>query len=120
MSAREIDDYLKSVPPIQRATLQEVRKRILALLPECEEGMSYGLPAFKVRGKVMAGFAAGTSFNSYYPHSGAIFDQLSLELEGYERTKGALHFPKEKPLPKALLKKLIHAKYELAFGKDSL
>ena len=120
MSAQEIDDYLKSVPPIQRATLQEVRKRILALLPECEEGMSYGLPAFKVRGKVMAGFAAAKNFNSYYPHSGSILDQFESELAGYTGTKSALHFPKDKPLPKALLKKLIDAKYELSFGRDSL
>lgn len=120
MSANEIHDYLESVAEPQRSTLQEVRKRILSLLPECEQGISYGLPAFIVRGKVMAGFAAGKSFNSYYPHSGAIFEQLEKELISFEKTKGALHFPKDKPLSKALLKKLIEAKYALAFGEVAL
>ena len=120
MSAKEVDDYLKTVAQPQRSTLQEVRVRILALLPDCEECISYGMPAFKVRGKVMAGFTAAKNFNSYYPHSGSILNQFESELAGYTGTKSALHFPKDKPLPKALLKKLIDAKYELAFGKDSL
>jgi uncharacterized protein YdhG (YjbR/CyaY superfamily) len=120
MSAKEIDEYLKSVPEPQRSSLQEVRDRILALIPDCEQGISYGLPAFIVRGKVMAGFAAGKSFNSYYPHSGAVFELLEKDLVKFERTKGALHFPKDKPLSKALLKKLIDTKYVLAFGEVHL
>ena len=116
MSAKEIDDYLSSVSEPQRTTLQVIRERILSFIPDCEECISYGMPAFKVQGKVLAGFAAGKSFNSYYPHSGAVFDQLEAELAGFERTKGALHFPKDKPLSKALLAKLIAAKRELAFG----
>ena len=120
MTANEIDDYLESVPEPQRSTLQEVRRRILELLPECEQGLSYGMPAFKVRGKVIAGFAAAKTFNSYYPHSGSVFDRLESQLQGYEHTRGALHFPLDRPLSKKLLKQLIDAKHELAFGEVAL
>jgi uncharacterized protein YdhG (YjbR/CyaY superfamily) len=120
MTANEVDVYLNSVSEPQRSTLQEVRRRILSLLPDCEECLSYGMPAFKVRGKVIAGFAAAKTFNSYYPHSGAILDRLESQLVGYERTQGALHFPMDTPLSKKLLKQLISAKLELAFGDLAL
>ena len=120
MSAKEIDEYLKSVTEPQRSTLQEVRERIRSILPDGEECISYGMPAFKVRGKVMAGFAAARHFNSYYPHSGSILNLFESELASYSSTKSALHFPKDKPLSKALLKKLIDAKYALVFGEVAL
>ena len=65
----------------------------------------------------MAGFAAAKHFNSYYPHSGSILNQFEHELASYSGTMSALHFAKDKPLPKALLKKLIDAKYHLVFGE---
>jgi uncharacterized protein YdhG (YjbR/CyaY superfamily) len=117
MTAQEIDKYLSSVPQLQRSTLEEVRRRILALLPDCQECISYGMPAFRVRGKVIAGFAAAKSFNSYYPHSGSVLEQLESELNGFEYTRGALHFPIDTPLSKKLLKQLIEAKLALAFGE---
>ncbi|CAB4903656.1 MAG: hypothetical protein F2806_05665 [Actinobacteria bacterium] len=120
MAAKEIDVYLESVPEPQRSTLQEVRRRILSLLPVCEQCISYGMPAFKVEGTVIAGFAAAKTFNSYYPHSGSILDRLKTDLMGYECTRGALHFPMDQPLSKKLLKQLISAKLELALGDLAL
>ena len=120
MTAKEIDVYLKRAPEPQRSTLEEVRRRILGLLPGCEQCISYGMPAFKVEGKVIAGFAACRTFNSYYPHSGAVLDRLATELVGYERTRGALHFPMEKPLSKKLLEQLVSAKLDLVEGDVAL
>jgi len=80
---------------------------IVAILPEAEQCISYGLPAFKLQGKVVAGFAAFKSHLSYLPHSGSVIAQLATETEGYTKTKGSLHFPFDEPLPSELVKKLL-------------
>ena len=74
------------------------------------------MPAFKLRGKTIAGFAAFKSHLSYLPHSGSVIPQLAKETEGYTKTKGSLHFPVDKPLPKKLVKKLLDARMAEAFG----
>jgi uncharacterized protein YdhG (YjbR/CyaY superfamily) len=68
------------------------------------------MPAFKLRGKVIAGFAAFTNHLTYVPHSGSVLGELTDELAGYRRTKSALHFPVDRALPKALVRKLIEAR----------
>jgi uncharacterized protein YdhG (YjbR/CyaY superfamily) len=65
------------------------------------------VPAFRVAGKAVAGFAAFKNHLSYFPHSGSVLSELSDDLVGYVTSKGTLQFPIDKPLPKALLKKLI-------------
>ncbi len=69
---------------------------------------------------MIAGFAAAKAFNSYYPHSSSVLDGLETELVGYERTRGALHFPINQPLSKKLLQKLIAAKLALVHGDVAL
>lgn len=69
--------------------------------------ISYRVPAFRLHGKVFAGFAAFKSHLSYLPFSGSVLGQVADELEGYARTKSSLHFSVDQPLPKALVKKLI-------------
>ena len=76
-------------------------------MPAAEECISYGLPAFRVNGKVVAGFAAFKNHLSYLPHSGSVLDELGEQLGGYTMTKGSLHFPVDQPLPDRLVKKLI-------------
>ena len=107
MSKQEIDDYLAKVGEPKRATLQKLRQTILDILPDAEEVISYGMPAFRRNGKVIVGFAAFKNHLAYLPHSGSVFNELSDELAGYTSTEGSLHFPIDKPLPKALVKKLI-------------
>lgn len=77
------------------------------VVPEAEQVISYRVPAFRVDGKTFAGFAAFRNHLSYLPFSGAVLPKLARKLEGYEMTKSALHFPIDRPLPKALVKKLI-------------
>jgi uncharacterized protein YdhG (YjbR/CyaY superfamily) len=69
--------------------------------------ISYGVPAFPIQGKTVAGFAAFKSHLSYLPFSGSILARLANELQGYTMTKSSLHFPSDSPLPKALVKELI-------------
>jgi uncharacterized protein YdhG (YjbR/CyaY superfamily) len=116
MSRREIDAYLESLDEPKRTTLSQMRDTILSVIPDAEECISYTMPAFRVRGKVVAGFAAFSNHLSYLPHSGSVFAQLESELSGYTQTKGALHFPVDTPLPRALVVQLIDVRLLQAFG----
>ena len=107
VSKQEIDDYLANVEEPKRATLLELRQAILDILPQADEVISYGMPAFRLNGTVIAGFAAFKNHLAYLPHSGSVLAELQNELAGYASTEGSLHFPINKPLPKALVKKLV-------------
>ena len=110
MSRAQVDAYLASVGEPKRSTLAQLRRTILDIVPNAEEGISYQVPAFRVSGKVIAGFAAFKNHLSYLPFSGSVLDQLSEELAGYERTLSALHFPVDRPLPESLVKELIEVR----------
>jgi uncharacterized protein YdhG (YjbR/CyaY superfamily) len=107
VSADEVDKYLRGVDEPKCSTLQALRRTILEIVPEAEHGLSHRVPAFRVRGKVVAGFAAFANHLSYLPFSGSVLGQLADELQGYTMTKSSLHFPVDRPLPKTLVKKLI-------------
>jgi len=116
MSKKEIDAYLGALDEPKRATLTQLRETIVAIVPDAEQCISYGMPAFKLRGRTIAGFAAFKSHLSYVPHSGSVIGQLAEETKGYTGTKGSLHFPVDEPLPKALVKKLLDTRMTEAFG----
>jgi uncharacterized protein YdhG (YjbR/CyaY superfamily) len=107
MSQKEIDDYLANLDEPKRATLQQLRQTIQSIIPNAEQGISYRMPAFRLHGKVIAGFAAFKNHLSYLPHSGSVFAELADEVAGYLTSKGALRFSIDKSLPKALVRKLI-------------
>ena len=107
MAARDIDSYLAGVGEPKRSTLQQLRECVLEVIPDAEECISYGLPAFKVKGKTVAGFGAFKNHLSYLPHSGSVLPALAADLAGYEGTQGSLHFPVDQPLPPALVDKLV-------------
>jgi uncharacterized protein YdhG (YjbR/CyaY superfamily) len=115
VSAAEIDQYLESLDEPKRETLAQLRQAILDVLPEAEQGMAYRLPAFKMRGKTIAGFAAFKNHLSYLPHSGSVFPELSDELTGYVTSSGALRFDIGRPLPASLVEKLIAVRLRQAF-----
>lgn len=115
MSAQEVDHYLAALEEPKRATLARLRETILDIVPEAEQGISYGCPAFKVRGTTIAGFAAFKNHLSYLPHSGSVFDRLRDDLRGYSTSSGALRFGISEPLPAPLVKKLIETRIRQAF-----
>lgn len=116
MSVKEIDQYLDALGEPGRTTLARLRQTILDILPEADQGISYGVPAFKVRGKTIAGFAAFKNHLSYLPHSGSVFPQLKEELMGYSTSSGALRFGIDEPLPVPLVEKLIAVRLRQAFS----
>lgn len=106
----DIDAYLAVQAADRRAALAKLRKTIRSLLPGVEECISYSMPGFRYRGKVVAGFLATSKGCSYFPFSGTTLGTLASELRGYSQTKSALHFTPDKPLPVALVRTLLHAR----------
>jgi uncharacterized protein YdhG (YjbR/CyaY superfamily) len=119
MSSAQVDEYLESLEEPKRRTLQTLRRTILEIVPEADQVISYGVPAFRLRGQTVAGFAAFKNHLSYLPFSGSVLEQLGRELDGYKMTKSSLHFPLDTPLPKALVQRLIEIRLaEIARVRD--
>ena len=107
MSKAEVTAHLKKFDKPQRDALQAVRVVIAEALPEADEVIKYGIPTFAINGKGVIGFDGFKNHNSIFPYSGSIGARLRDELSGYAQTKGSIHFDKEKPMPKTLVKKII-------------
>ena len=88
----------------------ELRKKILEVVPHADEVISYGMPAFKVDGNIVAGIMAAKNHVGYYPFSGSVLHLFSKELSRYTTTKSALHVPIGETLSKSLISKLIKAR----------
>ena len=117
MSREEIDRYLANLDEPKRTTLEQLRRTILRIVPDAEQGLSYRVPAFRVEGRVIAGFAAFKNHLSYLPFSGSVINQLPSDLAGYGGTKSSLHFPVDKPLPTDIVKKLIETRLREVRGR---
>lgn len=98
------DDYLAAVSPDKRAALEKLRKNIKAAAPKAEECISYCVPAFRLEGKFLVAYAAAKNHCAFYP--GAVIGQLK-ELKNYDTSKGTIRFSPDKPLPSALVRKLV-------------
>ncbi len=107
MAAPDIDSYLAALRDDQREVLERLRRTIRDLVPDAEEGISYGAPVFRLGGRPVAGFAAAKNHLSYLPHSGSALGTMEDELEGYVVTKGSLHFTPDRPLPADLVARLV-------------
>jgi uncharacterized protein YdhG (YjbR/CyaY superfamily) len=110
VATREIDEYLATLDDPKRGTLEALRRSILEVVPEAEQGISYGMPAFKLEGKTVAGFAAFKHHLSYLPHSGSVLSALADDVVDYETSKGSLRFAVDKPLPMQLVTKLVRTR----------
>lgn len=110
MSSDEVDRYLGALDEPSRAALEHLRATILAIVPDAEQGIAYGSPAFRVDGKAVAGFAAFKHHLSYLPHSGSVLATVADEVAGYTTSKGALQFGVDEPLPEDLVRTLIEAR----------
>jgi uncharacterized protein YdhG (YjbR/CyaY superfamily) len=112
MSTREIDAYLETIEQPQREALSELRDAIMEIVPDAEQCISYGYPAFRLGGKVIAGFGAFKKHLSFFPHSGSALNALQDELTGYSTSKGTLRFTSDVALPRALVKRLLDTRIE--------
>jgi uncharacterized protein YdhG (YjbR/CyaY superfamily) len=104
-----VDDYLAALPEDARATL-EIRKTIKAAAPKATEGISYQMPMYKQQG-MLVGFAAFKDHCSLFPGAKPVATYKD-ELKAYKTSKGTIRFPIGKPLPAALVKKLVKARID--------
>jgi uncharacterized protein YdhG (YjbR/CyaY superfamily) len=102
------DEYLAAVSPEKRAALEKLRKTIRSAAPGAQEGISYGLPAFLVDGRFLVAYGAATHHYAFYP--GGIAERFADELEGYSFSKGAIRFQPDRPIPAALVRKMVKAR----------
>ena len=113
-----IDRHLKKFSGAQLETLQQLRETILSIVPQANETISYGMPAFEIDGKVIAGFEGFKKHCSYFPHSGSILEGIDGIPEWCEVSKGTLKFPIGKKLPKTLVRKLISVRRKQIIEKQ--
>ncbi len=107
--AKTIDEYLAGLTADKRAALQKLRKIIRAAAPKAEECISYQIPAYRQNG-MLVGFGAATKHCAFYLMSSSTVAAHRDELKDYDTSKGTIRFPADKPLPAALVQKLVKAR----------
>lgn len=104
-----IDEYLATVPDDKRAALENLRKAIKAAAPKAEECISYQIPAFRQNGMLVS-FGAAAKHCAFYVMSSSTIEAHKEELKDYDTSKGTIRFQPDKPLPAALVRKLVKAR----------
>ena len=107
---KTVDEYLEKTPEPARSTLKHIRAVIKSVVPkEATEVISYRIPMFKFRG-MLVGYAAFAKHCSLFPTGSGVIEKFSKELRGYHTSRGTIQFPSDKPLPDALVKKIVKAR----------
>ena len=106
----EIDAFLAGLDEGAREALENLRRTIAAAAPDAVEGIGYGVPAFRYRGRPLVSFGAGKEHCSFYIQSPAVMDAHRKELAAYDTAKGTIRFAPDKPLPATLVTKLVKAR----------
>jgi uncharacterized protein YdhG (YjbR/CyaY superfamily) len=107
-----VEKYLAALPAEPRAALEKLRKTIKAAAPGATESISYQMPAFKDHGRFLVSYAAFKNHCSLFPASKAVLEELGEELKPYFSAKGTIRFKADKPLPDALVKKIVKVRIE--------
>jgi len=108
-SISEVEDYLADVSPEARATLEKRRQTIKSVAPNAVEVISYQVPTFKLDGRMLVSYAAFKNHCSFFPGAAPIKAHQD-ELKSYQTSKGTIRFATGKPLPAALVKKLVRTR----------
>ena len=114
--SKTIDEYLARVNPKQRAALQKLRQTIRTVMPNAEECISYGIPAFRLNGRSVVFFGAWADHCSFYPGRSVTLKKFRDDLKDFETSKGTIRFSPQKPLPSALVKRLVKARIAASVG----
>ena len=109
-AAAQVRSYLAALPPKSRQRMKQMRSIILAVVPKATETFSYRIPGFRLDGKVFVYYAAFKEHTSLYPMGERIRRAHAASLEGYRMSTGTVQFPLDKPLPVALVKRLVTAR----------
>jgi uncharacterized protein YdhG (YjbR/CyaY superfamily) len=105
-----MDDYLDGLPSDQRDALGRVRAVVGRVVPEAEEGTSYGMPAFLYSGRPLLGFRATKGHLSVFPFSPEVVDGVKGRLEGFDLSKGTIRFSPDRPVPEDVLVDVLRAR----------
>jgi len=109
VAPKSVDDYLGRVPEPARSHFNKIRAAIRSAVPdEATEAISYGIPAFRHK-KVLVWFAAFSEHCSLFP-TASVIEKFKSELNDFSTSKGTIHFPLDKPVPTALIKKIVKAR----------
>ena len=107
---KTVEEYMSRVPEPARSTLNKMRAIIRSVVPEgTAEVISYGIPTFRHKRSIVA-IAAFKDHCSFFPMGSSVLDAFSDELKDFRVAKGTLHFPIDKPMPAALVKKIVKAR----------
>jgi uncharacterized protein YdhG (YjbR/CyaY superfamily) len=107
-----VNEYLAALPEAPRVALEKLRKQIKAAAPEATETISYQMPTFKLDGRFLVSYAAFKNHCSLFPASEKVLEACGDELTSYFSGKGTIRFTTERPLPSALVKKIMKARIE--------
>ncbi len=111
------DTYLAALSADKRAALEELRQSIKAAIPDAVECISYGVPAFRLNEKFLLAYGAGQNHCAFYP--GAVVEMLKDDLKAYDTSKGTIRFSADKPIPPALVRKLVKLQIARRRGDSS-
>lgn len=114
------DDYLISVDEPQHSLMQKLRATIKSVCPEAEEVISYNMPAFKYKGRLMVGYAVAKHRCSLYPWTNSITVRLKDELQEFSTSKGTIRFTPQKPLPAGLIRRIVKIRMEEIAHKNGM
>jgi uncharacterized protein YdhG (YjbR/CyaY superfamily) len=107
---KTFDEYLAALDGDKRAALEKLRQTIKAAAPQAEECISYGLAAFRLDGKPLVALGATANHCDFYLMSNSTVAAHQDELKNYDTSTGTIRFPMDKPLPAALVRKLVKAR----------
>jgi uncharacterized protein YdhG (YjbR/CyaY superfamily) len=114
--AKTVDDYLAGIPEPAQSTLRHIREVIRSVVPrDATEVISYGMPMFKYNG-MLVGYAAFKNHCSLFPTGSGVIEKFAKELKDYSTNRGTIRFPPDKPIPDAIIKKIV--KVRIAENKD--
>lgn len=118
MGSAEVDWYLSKVPEPQRSALEKLRKQIQRAAPEATETITYQMPGFRAHGRPLVSYAAFRDHCSFFPMGTAVLEGFRDELKPYLSGASTLRFDPKKPLPAALVNKVVKARLEENAGKS--